>query len=85
MSVIPLGNKCKANLLGVQLILLYFISILILTLVTFVLSPWKEKAKSFLLGVQLGFSLNILYISTPRRPRDLFDGDNDDEVDFFCL
>ena len=27
------------------------------------LSPWEEKAKTFLLGVQLSFSFNLLYMN----------------------
>ena len=32
-------------------------------LCVFFLSPWEEKAKSFLLGVQLSFSFNLLYMN----------------------
>ena len=50
-------------LLGVHLILLSFISISLLTPKIFVLSPWEEKAMSFLLGIQLSFSFNLLYMN----------------------
>ena len=43
---------------------------------------------TFLYGVQLSFSFNLLYgISTPRRSVVLFDDDDDDddEADFLCF
>ena len=46
------------------------------------LSPWEEKAKFFVLGVQLSsFLIYCVWISTPRRPRVLFDDNDDDDDD----